>query len=64
MGDLMLNVNDVESKTKPVACPIDVILISHCWDDLRNRYFVYKPSDALYINGDSCHLNKLVIIYH
>ena len=29
VGDLMLNVNDVESKTKPVACPIDVILISH-----------------------------------
>ena len=36
----MLNVNDVESKTKPVACPIDVILISHYEDDLRNRYFV------------------------
>ena len=36
----MLNVNDVESKTKPVACTIDVILISHYSDDLRNRYFV------------------------
>ena len=40
VGDLMLNVNDVESKTKPVACPIDVISISHYKDDLRNRYFV------------------------
>ena len=36
----MLNVNDVESKTKPVAGPIDVILISLYQDDLRYRYFV------------------------